>query len=90
MEDQRLRKLAQLLVNYSTKVHAGDRVLIENSNLESDFVRLLIEEVHAIGGLAFISLRDRRIERTLFMDAPEEQFDLQAEFESARMDKMDV
>ena len=90
MEDQRLRRLARLLVNYSTKVHAGDRVLIENSNLESDFLRLLIEEVHAAGALAFISLRDRRIERTLFMDAPEEQFELQAEFECARMDKMDV
>lgn len=90
MEDPRLRKLAHLLVNYSTKVKPGDRVLIENVNPEPDFLRLLIEEVHAAGGLAFLSLRDRRLERTLFMHAPEEQFALQAEFERARMDEMNV
>jgi len=90
MQDQRLKKLAHLLVNYSTKVQPGDKVLIENVNPEPDFVRLLIEEVHAAGGLAFVSYRDKRLERTLFMNAPEEQFALQAEFERARMDKMDV
>jgi len=90
MEDLRLRKLAHLLVNYSTKVKPGDRVLIENVNPEPDFLRLLIEEVHAAGGLAFLSLRDRRLERTLFMNAPEEQFVLQAEFERARMEEMNV
>ncbi|GAB6275672.1 MAG: aminopeptidase [Rectinema sp.] len=90
MEDPRLGKLAHLLVNYSTKVKPGDKVLIENVNSEPDFLRLLIEEVHAAGGLAFLSLRDRRLERTLFMNAPEEQFELQAEFERARMDKMNV
>lgn len=90
MQDQRLKKLAHLLVNYSTKVQPGDKVLIENVNPEPDFVRLLIEEVHAAGGLAFVSYRDKRLERTLFMNAPEEQFALQAEFERASMDKMDV
>jgi len=90
MEDPRLRKLAQLLVRYSTKVKKGEKVLIENTNIEPDFVRMLIEEVHAEGGLAFLSLRDRALERTLFMNAPIEQFELQGEIERARMDKMNV
>lgn len=90
MEDPRLRKLAKLLVNYSTAVAPGDNVLIENVNPEPEFLKLLIEEVHAAGASAFLSLRDRRLERTLFADAPEEQFALQAEFERARMNKMNV
>jgi len=90
MEDPRLRKLARLLVNYSTAVKPGDNVLIENVNPEPDFLKLLIEEVHAAGAKAFLSLRDRHLERTLFADAPEEQFALQAEFECARMEKMQV
>ena len=90
MEDPRLRKLAHLLVHYSTAVKSGDKVLIENVNPEWDFLRMLIEEVHTAGGLVFLSLRNRRLERTLFMNAPEEQFELQAEFERARMDKMNV
>jgi len=90
MEDPRLRKLAKLLVNYSTCVKPGDNVLIENVNPEPDFLKVLIEEVHAAGANAFLSLRDRRMERTLFDDAMEGQFALQAEFERARMDKMNV
>jgi len=36
MEDPRLRKLAQLLVRYSTRVKKGEKVLIENTNIEPD------------------------------------------------------
>ncbi|MEJ5184365.1 MAG: aminopeptidase [Rectinemataceae bacterium] len=90
MEDPRMRKLARLLVRYSTKVQPGEKVLLESVNPEIDFVRMLVEEVHAAGGLAFVSLRDKRLERTLFSGGAEAQFELQAELERARMAKMDV
>jgi len=89
MRDPRLEKLAHLLVTYSVKVRPGDKVLIENTNPEPEFVKMLVEEVHAAGGLAFVSLRDKNLERTLYANAPESQFELQAQIERARMDLMD-
>ncbi|HOX92626.1 MAG TPA: aminopeptidase, partial [Spirochaetales bacterium] len=44
--------------------------------------------VHKAGGRAFVTLRDKALDRALLLDAPVEQLELQAEFERARMDKM--
>jgi len=90
MTDQRLVRLADILVNYSIKVGKGQKVLIQNHNLEPALVRPLIAAVHAAGGLAFVDIHDKAIDRALYLGAPEEQFALQAEFELERMRKMDA
>ena len=89
MIDQRLVKLARILVNYSTKVKPGEKVLIQDNNVEADFVAALVEAVHDAGGLPFVTLRDKRVERALFRRATEEQMALQAKFERERMAEMD-
>jgi aminopeptidase len=88
--DSRLRKLAGILVNYSTKVKPGDKVLIQDNNVEAPFVRALVEAVHDAGGLPFVTLRDRTVDRALFRRATPEQVKLQARFERDRMKEMDV
>lgn len=90
MTDPRVAKLADILVNYSVHVQKGERVLIQDNNPEPEFVNALIRAIHKAGGLAFASLRDKSVERELFIDAPEEQFELQARFERDRMKEMDV
>ena len=90
MIDSRLKKLADILVNYSTRVKPGDKVLIQNSNAEAPFVCALVEAVHKAGGLPFVSLTDRTVDRALYREATEEQFRMQAELELERMKKMDV
>ncbi|HEY9055278.1 MAG TPA: aminopeptidase [Rectinemataceae bacterium] len=90
MQDPRVRKLADLIVRYSIKVQKGEKVLIQNINPEPEFVMALVSAVHDAGGLAFVHLQDKRVERELFLGGEEEQFALQAEFEAARMEKMDA
>ncbi|MBL8967423.1 MAG: aminopeptidase [Spirochaetaceae bacterium] len=90
MIDPRLRKLAQLLVTYSTKVKPGEKVLIQDNNVEAAFVAALVDAVHDAGGLPFVTLRDKTVERALFRRATEAQLELQARFERDRMAEMDV
>ncbi len=90
MTDPRLEKLADILVNYSVKVEKGEKVLIQNNNGEPDFVKALVRAVHKAGGLAFVDLKDRAIDRELYRGGPEKQFDLQARFELERMKAMDA
>lgn len=90
MKDPRLLKLADILVNYSIKVQKGEKVLIQNYNPEPEFVKAIVGAIHEAGGLAFVTLRDRSVERELYRKGPEEQFRLQADFELERMKKMDA
>lgn len=90
MVDPRIRRLADILVNYSVMVKKGEKVLIQDTNAEPEFVKALVASVHAAGGLAFVALRDKAVERELYLNGPEEQFVLQAQFELERMKKMDA
>ena len=90
MTDPRIAKLADILVNYSLKIGKGEKVLIQDNNPEPDFVRALVRAVHGAGGLAFVALRDKAIERELYIYGTEAQFALQAKFEVDRMREMDA
>ena len=89
MIDSRLEKLAKILVNYSVKVKPGENVLVQDTGVEPAFDRALVKAIHEAGGRAFVSLRDKTLDRALLRDAPPEQVELQARFERERMDEMD-
>jgi aminopeptidase len=89
MIDARLEKLAGILVNYSVAVKPGDNVLVQDTGLEPAFDRALVEAIHKAGGRAFVTLRDKALDRALLKDAPAEQVELQAQLEQARMKEMD-
>ncbi len=89
MKDPRQKRLAELLVNFSTKVKSGDKVLISNWNAEVPFVKEIVNAVYAAGGLPFVNLFDRELERTLLLGATEEQMKLRAKHELEQMKDMD-
>jgi len=89
VQDPRLGRLARLLVNFSCKVKPGDRVLISNTNTESLLVRELVNAVYDAGGLPFVSLADKEIERSLLLRCTEEQMKLRAKHELEQMKDMD-
>ncbi|MDP3176256.1 MAG: aminopeptidase [Spirochaetaceae bacterium] len=89
MIDPRLAKLADILVNYSTKVKKGEKVLIQSNNIEVTFVNAIVDAVHDAGGLPFVALRDKTDDRALYRRAGAEQLELQARFEADRMKEMD-
>jgi aminopeptidase len=89
MIDARLRKLADMLVHFSLNVQKGEKVLVQDNNLEVDFVKAIVDAVHDAGGLPFVALRDRALDRALYRRATEEQIALQSRFEADRMKEMD-
>lgn len=88
MLDSRLEKLAEVLVNYSTKVQPGENVLIEVIGIDSPLTKAIVNKVHKAGGHPFVNIRDPQITRELLMSATEEQIKTWAEFDGNQMEKM--
>lgn len=72
--DPRIVKLADLLVDYSCRVQAGDKVLIDyEGDCCKDLVRQLIKKIYAKGGLPYVDIRDSAVTRELLLSCSEEQ-----------------
>jgi aminopeptidase len=87
--DPRLEKLAKILVDYSVAVKPGENVLVQDTGIEPDFDKALVKAIHEAGGRAFVTLRDKALDRALLKGAPAEQLEMQARFELDRMKQMD-
>ena len=90
MTDPRLKTLACNLVNYSTRVEPGQRVLIEATGDVSDLVIELVKAVSAAGAKAFVQLNDQRIQREIIRNAEDSLFDDWAKYDTFRMSDMDA
>ena len=90
MQDPRYAKLAKLLVEYSTQLKPGDKVLIDNYDIPPAMTIALIRAARAAGALPFVQLHRGSIAREMAMGAEEAQVALQAEYELARMKKIDA
>ena len=90
MKDPRIEQLARNLVEYSTEVKEGEKVLIEVTDIPVEFVECLVERTAARGGLPVVWHRSNRIQRGLFRAATEKQMALIGECERHAMEQMDV
>jgi len=88
MIDQRLKTLANRLVNYSCKLKAGENCLIEMTGFDKVFVDELIKEVYAVGANPFVWLRDASVQRHMLMNCNEAQLRIMAELDSKLMSQM--
>ncbi|HZG75562.1 MAG TPA: aminopeptidase, partial [Paenibacillus sp.] len=90
MKDPRILKLAKTIVNYSTRVQKGDRVLIEMIGPERELLKSIIDEVHAAGGHPYVQLTDRAVQRTMLKSMTKENLEHWAALDLQRMKDMDV
>ncbi|MGI5921158.1 MAG: aminopeptidase [Syntrophomonadaceae bacterium] len=90
MIDLRISQLAKNLVNYSCAIKPGEKVLIETIGLELPLVRDLVDEVYRAGGIPFVTIKDRAVDRAVLMQAGEEQIKMMASYEALRMKEMDA
>ena len=88
MMDPRVRTLARNLIRYSTRLQAGERVLIDVYGLEVPMVRALVEEAYAAGGVPFVSIKNHQVNRALLMGATPEQWEAMGRYEAERMRDM--
>ena len=88
--DERIRILANNLVNFSCSVKAGEKVLIEATGVDDVFVEALIDEVYKAGAYPFVELGNNKIKRRLLMNLQPEQVKLMAKYGEDRMKDMDA
>ena len=90
MSDPRRNKLADGLVNYSTAVQPGERVLIEAIDTPEEFVTPIIRKVVEAGGIPFVELKGSRIQRELILQGNKTSMELISDYEIYRMRKVDA
>lgn len=88
MTDPRYTKLAKLLVNYSTALKKGDRILLDMIDVPDEFTVEMIRAVRAAGATPFVETRHTRVGRELLLGTnPKHAADVR-DLEMFRMKKM--
>ena len=90
MTDERINKLAYGLINYSCKLKAGEKVLIEAKGIDYMLVTALVKEAYKVGAYPFVEIYDNRVSRELLMGESKEYAMLKAKYDSYRMQEMDA
>jgi aminopeptidase len=88
MTDSRYKKLAELLVNYSTQIKKGDRALLDMIDVPDEFSVELVRAVRAAGGTPLVEVRHTRVSRELLLEINHEQAALVRDIEMFRMKKV--
>ena len=91
MLDPRIRKLAELLIDHSTQLQPGEKVLIEAFDLpDPSLVCCLVEIAHARGGIPIVNWKCNAIARSLLHHGNEASFTLQGDLDAHTMEQMDA
>ena len=88
MTDPRYRKLAKLLVEYSTALKKGDRVLLDMIDVPDKFSIELMQAARAAGATPIIEVRHTRINREVLRATNSQHARLVRDLELFRMKKM--
>ena len=88
MTDPRFRKLADLLVRYSTRLKKGERIFLDMIDVPDEFSIELMRAVRRAGGIPLIEVRHTRINREVIIDSKEDHARLVRDVELFRMKKV--
>jgi aminopeptidase len=90
MADPRMRKLAEILVDYSAAVQPGEWVLINGHVLALPLVNEVARLVLRAGGQPTVMLNSEQLEETILREASEEQLRWIAPIETLLEEQIDV
>ena len=90
MQDLRINKLAENLINYSCSLKKGEKILIEAKGIDYMLVNALVKEVYKVGAYPFVEIYDNRVTRELLLGNTPELAKMKAKFDGARMAEMDA
>ena len=88
MTDPRYQKLARLLVEYSTALKKGDRILLDMIDVPDEFTVELIRAVRRAGAAPFAEVRHTRVSRELLLGTNDRHAAHVRDIELFRMRKM--
>ena len=79
--DNRIKKLADVLVGYSCDVQKGERILVSvNGGSALPLARQIVKEIYARGAYPYTEIRDSSLERELLLGCSEEQLQFQQDY----------
>ncbi len=90
MKDPRFDKLARVLLEHSTRLQKGEKVLIEAIDIPEAMVVALMRRTAEIGGLPYATIKQNVILRELYTHATEESMKDMGSWEAERMKTMDA
>jgi len=85
MLDPRMTRLAEVLVNYSTQLKPGEKVLIEVIDAPDDIACELVRIARAAGADPLVTIKHNQVIRALLTHGSDEQLHLIADVEALRM-----
>ena len=89
MPDPRWEQLAEILINHSTRIQAGETLLIECFDLDdSTLPRLLVQKAAHKGAIPLVETKDTRIIRELIKNGSESQMKALGAYEGYRMERV--
>ena len=88
MTDLRYRKLAKLLIEYSTELKNGEHVLLDMSDVPDEFSIELMRAARAVGAIPVVEARHTRLTREVLRGTNERHARLVRDLELFRMRKM--
>ena len=93
MKDLRYSQLAATLVNYSCRLQAGEKLLLETVGIEEALAKEIIRAVYAAGGQPFINIQNERLQKEWLEGVggiSVAALNAQARWDAARMAEMDA
>jgi aminopeptidase len=91
MNDPRITKLAEILLDHSCRIQKGEKVLIEAFDLpEPALVCRLVELAAARGAVPLVSWKNNAVLRSLYKTGTEANLALAGTLERQRMEQMDA
>ncbi|HWC60014.1 MAG TPA: aminopeptidase [Verrucomicrobiae bacterium] len=88
MTDPRYSKLAKLLIEYSTELKKGDRILLDMIDVPDEMTIELIRAARKRGAVPFVETRHTRVGREMLRGIDEKQAATVRDMELFRMKKM--
>jgi aminopeptidase len=90
MHDPRFDRLADVLVSFSTHLQKGERVLIDAFDIPPEMTVSLVRAATRAKALPYVQIHQAQVSRALALGVVEQQLDVSAAIELARMKKMDA
>ena len=90
MTDPRITKLAKLLIEYSTQLKRGDRVLLDLIDVPDEIGIELIRAARAAGAIPIVEARHTRLSREMLVGMDKSNAELARDLELFRMRKMEA
>lgn len=88
--DERIKKLAHNLINYSVHVNTGEKVYIHYiGDTTKELAKALIKETYNAGGIPFVHHTDTTLQREILLNCSEEQIKFMAKTDAKEMSEMD-